>query len=188
MEHASDESHVPVTSVAWTRPMGAYPRRRGGAYGVRMRDGSDGGAANEWARYLREITSRPGWSVARLARDSGVHRSTIFRWLDGTDIKTVTVRSVRLIAEAAEDDIDRALRAAGSVLQHDDETNDLDLEVEMIQNSDLLEDIKDAMIREAYRLRDRQAAERRALEERQAAEREQIKTWIELAGGAQPAT
>jgi transcriptional regulator with XRE-family HTH domain len=64
---------------------------------------------------LIELTSRPGWSVARLARESGIHRSTIFRWMSG-EVRNASTNSVRLIAQASGDDENAALRAASEVL------------------------------------------------------------------------
>lgn len=64
----------------------------------------------DWASYLRRMTKRPGWSVARLARESGVNRATIFGWMKGDG---VTVASVKLIANALSDDEAHALAAAG---------------------------------------------------------------------------
>jgi transcriptional regulator with XRE-family HTH domain len=154
-----------------------------------MRDGATNEPPTDWARLLREITSRPGWSVAKLARESGIHRSTIFRWLEGGEQKTVTVRSVNLIADAAGINRDAALRAAGAALEEDVANEDLAVELDLIDGSDLPQSTKEALKREARRMHARQAAERRALTERQAAERrENIQTWIEIAGGTQPAT
>lgn len=74
----------------------------------------DGRSTNEdWGSYLRRMTSRPGWSVARLARESNIHRGTIFKWIAGKG--GVTVASVRAIANALGDDPANALRAAGNV-------------------------------------------------------------------------
>lgn len=78
---------------------------------------SDAGAEqppNEWAKLLREITDRPGWSVARLNRESGIHRSTIFRWLSG-EVTNVTMDSIRLVAQTAGIDLDVAVRAASTL-------------------------------------------------------------------------
>lgn len=74
---------------------------------------SDGASRESWAEYLRRMTARPGWSVARLARESGVHRSTLFRWIAGSGGANVT--SVRAIAKALGDDPSNALRAAGNM-------------------------------------------------------------------------
>lgn len=77
--------------------------------------GPDESNENEWARLLRTITNRPDWSIARLARDSGIHRSTIFRWMKG-DVQNLTLESIRLIAEAGQVDIMDALRAAATLV------------------------------------------------------------------------
>lgn len=69
----------------------------------------------EWGRYLKRMTSRPGWSVARLARESGIHRATIFEWMKG-DSDSVTIGSVRAIAAALDDDLENALRAVASLV------------------------------------------------------------------------
>ena len=60
------------------------------------------------------MTSRPGWSVARLARESGIHRATIFEWMKGSS-DSVTIGSVRAIAAALDDDLENALRAGASL-------------------------------------------------------------------------
>jgi len=60
------------------------------------------------------MTGRPGWSVARLARESNVHRATIFKWLGNKG--GVTMASVRAIATALDDDPENALRAAAGKL------------------------------------------------------------------------
>jgi transcriptional regulator with XRE-family HTH domain len=65
-----------------------------------------------WASYLRRMTKRPGWSVAKLGRESGIHRATIFGWIKGDG--GVTIDSVRRIALALGDNPDNALLAAGS--------------------------------------------------------------------------
>ncbi|MFV2094867.1 helix-turn-helix domain-containing protein [Micromonospora sp. LOL_014] len=72
---------------------------------------SDGREIREsWAQYLRRMTERPGWSVAKLARESGVHRATIFKWMSGK--AGANMASVQAIAEALGDDVSTALRAA----------------------------------------------------------------------------
>ncbi len=70
-------------------------------------------------RYLQELTSRPGWSGARLARESGINRSTIYRWLSGR-VENVSSKSVRAIAKVAGDDPDRILLLAGEAVTVDD--------------------------------------------------------------------
>lgn len=76
---------------------------------------SDGRAQREvWGEYLRRMTSRPGWSVARLHRESGVARQTIFKWMSPRP-GGVTMASVRAIGQAL-DDLPGALRAASGSL------------------------------------------------------------------------
>ncbi|SCL12835.1 helix-turn-helix domain-containing protein [Micromonospora inyonensis] len=72
----------------------------------------DASSAEDWAGYLRRMTRRHGWSVARLARESGINRATIFGWMNGDG---VTVANVKVIAKALGDDEAHALAAAGGV-------------------------------------------------------------------------
>jgi transcriptional regulator with XRE-family HTH domain len=97
----------------------------------------DGGDA--WSAYLRRMTSREGWSVARLARESEISRSTIFRWI-AEGAEAVTVASVIAIADALGDTRANAIRAAANL------PVDRDPEVDLILNSDLSEEVKVRMI------------------------------------------
>ncbi|WP_320069640.1 helix-turn-helix transcriptional regulator [Micromonospora sp. RTGN7] len=65
-----------------------------------------------WSEYLRRMTDRPGWSVAKLARESKIHRATIFKWISGKG--GANMASVQAIAEALGDDTGNALRAASN--------------------------------------------------------------------------
>lgn len=85
-----------------------YRCRWSTAYRPPMGDASP--PAEDWPGYLRRMTKRPGWSVARLARESGINRATIFGWIKG-DAPTVT--SVKIIAKALGDSEAHALAAAG---------------------------------------------------------------------------
>lgn len=107
------------------------------AYRVPM---SDGGNRESWADYLRRMTDRPGWSVARLARESKIHRATIFKWMAGKGGATVT--SVRQIAEALGDEPANALRAAGNMEGVAEEGMDPDLKLLMRRLAD--PDVSDA--------------------------------------------
>lgn len=90
-----------------------------------------------WKAYLERRLERPGWSVARLAREAGLHRSTIFRWKAGGRTG-LSVASVRAVAEAFGEDPADALRAAGQSTQ--DET---DSEIELVRTDpDLDPDMK----------------------------------------------
>jgi transcriptional regulator with XRE-family HTH domain len=107
----------------------------------------DATGQSTWARYLGAATRRPGWSVARLARESGVHRSTIFRWLNG-EVTGATVTSVLRIAGAVGDDPDEALRAAADLLAVP-AVADPDAEaIAMIMDSDLPSDAKRELLAE----------------------------------------
>lgn len=159
-------------SVASLPRVAPYPRRPHASYGVRVSNGQDE-ADTEWARYLKEVTGRPDWSVARLAREAGLDRGTIFRWLKG-GADRVTVDSVRRISEATGDNLDTALRAAGGLPiddEIDDDTDELEFEISMILRSDLPEPQKQAMVDYARDLQRRQRDERRALVDRQRTER-----------------
>jgi hypothetical protein len=63
-----------------------------------------------------------------------------------------------------------------------DEVADLDFEIGMIERSDLPRGMKNAMIREAQRLRRQQLADQEALRQRQADERrEEVGRWLRIA-------
>lgn len=96
--------------VVKERPHANHQDPYAAAYRMPM---GDGGKQESWADYLRRMTERPGWSVARLARESNVHRATIFKWMAGKGGANVT--SVQAIARALGDDPGNAMRAAGNM-------------------------------------------------------------------------
>lgn len=101
----------------------SHSRRSVLSYGVHVSTTDNPGEVPDrtpsgWARYLQELTSRPGWSGARLARESGVNRSSIYRWMNGR-VDNVSAKSVRAIARVVGDDPDRVLLLAGEVLSDD---------------------------------------------------------------------
>jgi transcriptional regulator with XRE-family HTH domain len=118
------------------------------AYRHRMSDAPVRG--ENWAGYLRRMTKRPGWSVAKLARDSGIHRGTIFKWLSGDT--GVTIDSVRRIAHALGDDPDNALRAAGN---GGVPATPQDEEVDLIMRAPVDDDLKQTMLRKLAERRER---------------------------------
>lgn len=122
------------------------------AYRSPMSDAS--GPGENWAAYLRRMTKRPGWSVARLSRESGIHRGTIFKWISGDT--GVTIDSVRRIAAALGDDTETALRAAGNAGRAARKA--VDEEVALIMRAPVDDDLKQMMLRrlEERRERDRQ--------------------------------
>lgn len=143
--------------VAHTRRIPVYLRRSDATYGERMRDAEEP-APSTWAAFLREITGRRDWSVARLARESGMHRSTIFRWMNG-EVRSVTVETVKTIARAAGVDEAVALRAAGNLVEtplpDEDEES-----IRLIMESDASKYVKEELVREIRRLQQQHAEER----------------------------
>lgn len=115
--------------------------------------------ADAWSAYLRRMTRLPGWSVARLARDANIARSTIFRWMkEGADGSSgLTIQSVYAVADALGDDRANALTAAGNL------PPERDAEVELILSSDRSEREKAAMIDRLMRRREEE--QRRRLED-----------------------
>lgn len=111
----------------------------------------------EWGRYLRRMCDRPEWSVAKLARESGIARQTIFDWMkapDGGD--SVTVGSVRRVADALGDDIVDALAAAAGVPDRE-----ADEEISPILQSDLDPQAKAELVEYLRGLREAQRHARR---------------------------
>lgn len=97
----------------------------------------DGGDA--WSAYLKRMTSRPGWTVARLAKESNIARSSLYKWLS-EGAQAITIDSVYRIADALGDDRENALRAAGNIPVGRDE------EVDLILAANITEREKAAMI------------------------------------------
>lgn len=75
----------------------------------------DDAGRREWGAYLDRVTRRPKWSVARLAREAGLSRQTIFDWKRGGSGESVTISSVLAIARAAGDDPLTTFRAAANL-------------------------------------------------------------------------
>jgi len=107
-----------------------------------------------WSTYLRDMTSRPDWSVARLARDAGIARSTIFRWI-AEGAGRITIESVYMVADALGDSRANALRAAAGL-----GVLDRDEEIDLIMASEVSEALKARMI-ERLMQRRREERERR---------------------------
>ncbi|WP_416902716.1 helix-turn-helix domain-containing protein [Micromonospora echinospora] len=106
---------------------------------------SDGREIREsWAEYLRRMTDRPGWSVAKLARESKIHRATIFKWMSGKG--GANMASVQAIADALGDDAANALRAASnSGAIEDDFDEDLRIIIRRLKSPDASEEEKTAI-------------------------------------------
>lgn len=112
-------------------------------------------SGDAWSAWLRRMTDRPGWSVARLSRESGLHRSAIFGWMKN-GAEGITIRSVYLIADALDVDRAEALKAAGGLAEQRDP------EVDLILASDRTDADKAAMIDRLMQRREEEAARRRA--------------------------
>lgn len=119
-----------------------------------MDDGT--GDLSDWGRYLKRMTARPGWSVARLARESGIHRATIFDWIKG-DGESVTIASVRAIAAALHDDLENALRAVANLISS---PGTQDEEMELILSAPVNRDIQKRMIAQLLELREQDRQQR----------------------------
>lgn len=73
------------------------------------------GGRDAWSEYLTRATRRPGWSVAKLARESGIAKSSLFKWIARGASTSMTIDSVYRIADAIGDDRANALRAASNL-------------------------------------------------------------------------
>lgn len=93
--------------------------------------------------------------MAKLARESAIARQTIFEWIrDGGE--SVTIGSVRRIAEALGDDLSHALLAAGNI-----SARESDQEIASILESDLDSEAKAGLADYLHELRRAQEAARR---------------------------
>jgi transcriptional regulator with XRE-family HTH domain len=143
-----------LETVSYVRRNDMHMRSSDATYGMGMGDAEDG--PDEWARYLRAICERPGWSVARLARETGVNRSTVFRWLsDGGE--SVTIRSIRSVAQAVGDDLEVALRAAADLPAAEPT---VDEELELIRQARVPGARKVEMVRRLLERREREHRQR----------------------------
>jgi transcriptional regulator with XRE-family HTH domain len=119
----------------------------------------DGQPIDDWGRYLKRMTSRPGWSIAELARRSGIHRATIFGWIkDGGE--SVSISSVRAVAAALEDDLATALLAAGNLLSAGAADTADEREIRKILQSNIPHELK-AHFADLFRRRQEEDRQRR---------------------------
>jgi transposase-like protein len=137
-----DEPYKATKGVGKRRRHQPYPRRWTDVYVLAV---GNGGQVDDWGRYLREMTSRPGWNVARLARDSGINRSTIHEWMRWGG-KSLTVASVLAVAKGLDVDPEEALLAAGNVLYRAGHVPADEPEIAEILVSGLPEDVQQALI------------------------------------------
>lgn len=110
-------------------------------------------SGDAWSAYLRRMTRRPNWTVSRLAKESGIARSTLYVWMtEGAG--AITIESVFRIADALRGDRGEALRAAANL------EVERDPEVDLILSSDRSDRIKQLMI-ERLMLRREEERQRR---------------------------
>lgn len=86
---------------------------------------NDGPGREDWGAFLRRVTSRPGWSVARLSRESGYSKAAIFDWIAAGSGESVKVGSVVAVARTVGEDPISALRAAAGLPATDEEDRDI---------------------------------------------------------------
>ncbi len=115
----------------------------------------DSSGDETWGNYLRRMTSRPGWSVARLARESGIHRATIFGWIAEDRPRSIKLDSAYAIADALGEDRGKVLRVIGEVTAE----HTSDPELDLIRASKLSAMQKNALIRHVLARRERELAE-----------------------------
>ena len=136
--------------------MEIYTRRARATYGVRMRDEIE--PRNEWGAFVHHLTKRPGWSIARLSRAAGIHRSTIFRWING-DFKNARLPNIKIFAEAAEVDYHSALQAATGIQRQIDEEDQGAIRI--ILESDASDTVKRELVEHVRTRRLEHEAQRR---------------------------
>jgi transcriptional regulator with XRE-family HTH domain len=138
----------------WQRKRVSKGRRPGNyqcpwsdAYGSPVGDTHAGGT---WGAYIEGLPKRTGLTMKDLASKSGIARGTFYKWIAGQT--GVTVDSVKKVADAAGDDIDAALRAAGGKLIPEEN----DPQLREILEADLPDGVKRELVE--YVLEQRQQA------------------------------
>jgi plasmid maintenance system antidote protein VapI len=134
--------------VRSTRRPGSYPRRWFEPTVICVGQNPDA-----WSAYLKRMTSRPDWSVARLSRETGIARSSIFRWI-AEGAGAITIESVFRVADALDDDRANALQAAANL------ATDGDPEIGLILKSNRSDRIKTQMIDRLLARREEERARR----------------------------
>lgn len=104
-----------------------------------------------WGAYIDGIPTRKGITLTELAKRSGIARNTFYKWKKG--MTGVTVDSVKRVAQAAGDDEQYALRAAGGALIDEDH----DPQLAAIYAADITDDEKQELVE--YVLEERRRAE-----------------------------
>lgn len=113
----------------------------------------NGPAATSWGRYVDYLRNRPGWSMARLARQADMNPATLFEYVRKDSGENVAIKDILRVAIGGEDDPVNAFRAAAGLTADDPE----DEEIAVVLASNLPDDGKAEIIESilARRARDR---------------------------------
>lgn len=114
-----------------------------------------------WAKYVRQVSKRPGWSVARLSRETRFSKSTFFDWMSPDSRKAVTIPYIVAVAKAVGDDPVNAFKAAAGLTTDEPQ----DEEISMVLSAEIPDKAKDEII--AGILEQREIDRRRRLEDTQ---------------------
>lgn len=139
---------VQASAVPYLGHSGSYTPSSKPYYAACMVANYDGAM---WANYVDGLRNRPGWSVARLSRETGLSTSTLWDYIGNKTGKAVTIPTVMAIAEAAGDDPIVAFRAAAGLAGESPE----DIEISVVLGSDLDTDAKQELISDIVRRRER---------------------------------
>ena len=116
----------------------------------------DGHNRQSWSDYIRRLKERPGWSVARLARETGFSTSTFWDWMKPESRKAVTIPRIVAVARAVGDNPVDAFKAAAGLTTTEPE----DAEIAVVLNAvDVSDEQREQIINDimARRERDRSA-------------------------------
>lgn len=132
-------SRTPIGTVAYLPSRKTYRGSAAVSYRMPMANGL---GSETWGDYIRRLTKRKGWSVARLARESGFNPATLFEWMREEGGESVKAASIVAIAHAAGEDPMIGFRAAAGLTTEEPE----DQELALVLNAELPGDAKDEII------------------------------------------
>jgi hypothetical protein len=147
---ARDRSCGGNASVLYMGRGESFARRWAGPTVIAVINGPD-----EWSAYVARVSRSPGWTPTRLARVSGIAKSSIYKWMTEGASSGLTIDSVYRIADAVGEDRAVALNAAGNLT-----TSASDPEVALIMASDRSDAVKRQMVKRLMARREDEAARR----------------------------
>jgi hypothetical protein len=145
---ARDRSCGGNASVLYMGRGESFARRWAGPTVIAVINGPD-----EWSAYVARVSRSPGWTPTRLARVSGIAKSSIYKWMTEGASSGLTIDSVYRIADAVGEPRAVALHAAGNLTG-----TEPDPEVDLIMASNRSDRVKAQMV---DRLMARREEERR---------------------------